>query len=334
MHALRARARCPRAPLLLALRAVAALALIVPSTAAARLPSRIYSLGHYQLHVSISYRAEAASSAPTNNPAPQPGTGLSPYWNFTTQSESAMLHASWTDRLELNRIGLGSPLYSVQPVHYPRALGEIHNYELHTLGSPGIEAAVSDSYTGTYYSAVSEGCSSPQPCQVSYTPTPFTCTLSERNTEVAGAVRVQWLQGGNLARESYRGYLDPLRPGAVFIGVDFALLPAQENSPKTGSKGGHGGEGGTGGGFLAPHCPSGVNVFEPWLSESGLLSPLPEEPANQAVKQESRLVVISLAGLIDHGSATSSFTGPATSPTGCCTGSTSYTLTITARRVR
>jgi len=45
-------------------------------------------------------------------------------------------------------------------------------------------------------------------------------------------------------------------------------------------------------------------------------------------------VYFPLDTLIDKGRASSTFTGLVLSPTGRCTGSTAYTLTFTARRLR
>ncbi len=303
----------------------AALALSQAASATAGLPTGTYSLGHYELHVNLSYQAHASSAAPTNNPAPAPETGLRPYWNFTSQSEGATLAASWATRLELFKKGLGARLIRPQPVHFPQALGEIHDFEVRALGSPGVSLAVNGSYSGTFYQPINETCYAGQACPNHFTAIPFTCTLSEQNGAIDGDLRTEWVEVSNSRLEDH-GYLNPLNPGAVSLGVAFALMPAHENS----AKGGGEGSSGATPGFVSPTCPANVNVFEPWLAEGAMLSE-PHEPGSES--PGSRLALFPLSTLIRRGHATASFSGPATSPSKCCSGTTTYMLSVTAHRV-
>jgi hypothetical protein len=311
----------------------------LPARAAAGLPTGSYSLGHYELHVSLAYHAQASNGSPAGKPAPAPETAIHSWWNFTSQSESATLNASWNERLELNKVGVASTQYRIQPVHFPQAQGEAHTYEIHSFGSPGVEVAVNDSFTGTYYAPIYENCYSGQPCIYRYTTIPFTCTLNAQNAAVEEDLRTEWVEGVNPSRERYHGYYSPVRPGAVSLGISFAIVPGHGSSPKGAPTAGgpksafiSTSEGNNSHpGYLAPTCPSEVNLFEPWFSESGLLSATPEQGDTTP---GSRLVFFPLDTLIRRGKATSSFTGPAVSATGCCRGTTSYTLTATVRRVR
>lgn len=329
MPTLRLRGARRRIDLVVVALGAAALALLVATPAIAGQTTRVVPLGDYQLHVSLSYQAHASSTTPTNNPPPASAAGLRPYWNFTSQSESATLAASWSERLELKKIGLGSTQYHLQPVYFPQALGELHRYEMHPLGSPGVSLAVNGSYSGTYYAPINETCTSEAPCPEHFTPIPFTCTLAEQNAAIEGDLRTEWVETATRRFEDH-GYSNPLSPGAVSLGVAFALVPAHENSAKGPVAKRAAESGGVTPGFVSPSCPEDADVFEPWLSESAMLS----EPYEQGVdKPGSRLALFSLSTLIRRGRATATFSGPATSPSKCCTGTTTYTLSVTAHRV-
>jgi hypothetical protein len=122
------------------------IALLGPISAEGKVQTSNVPLGTYRLQVSLSYQAEASNDSLESHPAPI-GEGPAAYWSFSIQSESATVNASWTDELQLNKIAEGTNNTQIQPVHYPHAQGEIHDIEYHALGSPGIDASISDSFT-------------------------------------------------------------------------------------------------------------------------------------------------------------------------------------------
>jgi hypothetical protein len=293
-----------------------------PCVAEGKPPTRDVPLGTYRLHVSLAYQAQASSDTPTNNPPPSESP-TSPYWNFSTESESANVTASWSDELKLTAAAQGSHDYSLLPVNFIHGDGELHDVEFHPLGSPGIDASISDTYSGTYDSPVEQTCQETCP-PTAYKPIQFTCSSNLANTQLEPDLVIHWEQKTNLARFQKHGYLNPTNPGAVAIGASFLLgsrLTDQQAKVR---------QQGESTGAVSPTCPAGVNIFEPWSSDEAMLSPEYFESASPS----NRAVYFPLDTLIHKGRASSTFTGQATSPTKCCAGTTKMTLTITAARLR
>jgi len=310
------------APLILSLASACLLAMLSPLAAAGKVPTRNIPLGTYRLQVNLSYSAQASNNTLVNHPAPSTG-GPASYWDFSAQSESANVSASWSDELELTKTAQGTHDFSVMPVDFLHAEGELHEVEYRPLGSAGIDASISDTYSGTYYSLEEPTCTETCP-PTTYRPIPFTCTASYSDAQLDPDLLVEWDEKTDLKRLQHHGYFDPTRPGAVMLGASFLLGSRLADQAKVRQAGE------TQVGAVSPNCPSGVYPFEPWSSDEALLSPDYKNQTGPA----SRAVYFPLDTLIDKGRASSSFTGPVLSPTECCTGTTSYTLTMTARRER
>lgn len=293
------------------------LTLLTAASAAGEEPTRDITLGTYKLHVSLEYQAQAANNVPMGTTTPA-ANATSAYWKFSTQSESAKVSASWNDQLKLTETAEGSHDFSVLPVNFTHAEGYLHDVEYHSLGSPGINTSVSDSYTGTYYSPEEQTCQETCP-PTTYKATPFSCSANYSNAQLDPDLVVLWEEKTNLAKFEQHGYLNPLRPGAVMLGASFLLgsrLADQAKTPETGESPGE----------VSPSCPPDVNIFVPWSASEALLSSEYAEQTGPA----SRAVYFPLDTLIDKGRASSTFTGPAVSPTKCCSGTTKMTLTIIA----
>jgi len=296
-------------------------ALLTPAAAAAasRLPTKDVPLGTYQLHVSLSYQAALEDSAATDNTA-NASDPTSAWWNFSTQSETAEVAASWTDTLKLTKTAVQSPDTQVLPVDFIHASAYLHDIEVHPLGSAGIQASESDNYAGTYETYIDQDCNALEPCPPpSYQATPFTCAEAAANATLDRNLVVQWVENANVHRLQSGGYINPLRPGAVQLGETFWLSSSGK---------------GTDGGSVTPNCmapdSSPVFIFSGWSPDQGLLSP--QTPS--AMKPNARTVLLPLAQLIRTGRASSSFTSTPTSPDACCTGgTTTVTLAMTSRRV-
>jgi len=303
--------------------AIAALVMLpVPSPAAGKEPTRNIPLGTYRLQVSLSYRAQASNDSLVNHPAAS-GGGPASYWNFTAQSESANVSASWSDELKLTKTAEGSHDFSVLPVNFTHADGELHDIEYHALGSAGTNASVSDSYTGTYYSLEEPTCTETCP-PTNYRPIPFTCTASYSGAQLDPDLVVEWEGKTDVEKLQHNGYFDPTRPGAEMLGASFLLGSELADQAKVRQAGE------TPNGVVSPNCPADVYPFEPWSADEALLS---SDYRNQT-GPASRAVYFPLDTLIHKGRASGTFTGLVLSPTGCCTGTTKMSLTMTATKLR
>jgi hypothetical protein len=271
--------------------------------------------------VSLEYQAQASNDAPVNHP-PASGEGPASYWNFTAQSESAKVSASWSDELKLTKVAEGTHDFSVMPVDYTHADGELHDIEYRTLGTPGISTSVSDSYTGTYYSLEEPTCQETCP-PTTFRPIPFTCTADYSNAQLDPDLVVEWEGKTDIGKLQRHGYFDPTRPGAEMLGASFLLGSMQADQAKVRQAE----EAQIG--AISPNCPAGVYPFVPWSSDEALLS---SDYKNQT-GPASRAVYFPLDTLIHKGRASSTFSGAAVSPTQCCSGTTKMMLTMTATKL-
>lgn len=97
-------------------------------------------------------------------------------------------------------------------MNFTHAEGELHDIEYHQLGFAGINASVSDSYTGTYYSLEEPTCTETCP-PVAYRPIQFTCTANYFGAQLDPDLVVEWEE--KQTSESFSAAATSTRPVPV-----------------------------------------------------------------------------------------------------------------------